>query len=108
MHTPTPWAVGSMEDGLWITGPDAKENVICDLVGRNSRYKFTAEDDANAAFIVTACNAHDALVAALTEAIQLIRIWHGEEAWDIYAKHSPEMKRLNAALALATPKEAVR
>lgn len=38
------------------------------------------------------------LRVALREAIDVIHTWHGDVAWDIYANHSPEMKRLNAAL----------
>ncbi len=93
------------------------------------------EQEANAAFIVEACNSYDALkhdierhigitssqaeeieslkarnaelVKALNEAIETIKIWHGfdepkdmrEGSWQIYLKHSPEMKRITAALA---------
>ena len=42
----------------------------------------------------------DELVGALKESINVIRIFHGEPAWNIY-QMSPEMKRFNAALALA-------
>jgi hypothetical protein len=46
----------------------------------------------------------DAEVARLREALrdakQTIHDWHGDAAWDIYERSSPEMKRLNAALAL--------
>ena len=38
------------------------------------------------------------LVEALEEAIRLIEFFHGPEAWELYAEHSPEMKRLTAAL----------
>jgi len=38
------------------------------------------------------------LVAALREAKETIRIWHGEPAWDIYDFQSPEMKTINAVL----------
>lgn len=30
----------------------------------------------------------------LLEAIRVIWIWHGEDGWDIYFEHSPEMKRI--------------
>lgn len=56
--------------------------------------------EATALFIVKAANTYKALSTALVEANQLIRLWHGEEAWDIYEKHSPEMRRINSALAL--------
>lgn len=42
----------------------------------------------------------DQLREACREAIDIIHIWHGEgEEWDIYYEHSPEMKRLRAALS---------
>lgn len=41
------------------------------------------------------------LLEALKDAKKTIRAWHGEVAWDIYDSHSPEMKRLNAAIAKA-------
>jgi len=37
------------------------------------RRKLTPEDEANAAFIVTACNAHDELVAALRGSRDMLR-----------------------------------
>ena len=40
----------------------------------------------------------EALEAGLTEAISIIKIFHGPVAWDIYYKSSPEMKRLRALL----------
>ena len=38
------------------------------------------------------------LLAALTEAKRTIQALHGKTAWDIYDAHSPEMKKINAAL----------
>jgi hypothetical protein len=35
------------------------------------------------------------LVAGLKEAKETIKIWHGDVAWEIYDRCSPEMKRLN-------------
>ncbi len=40
---------------------------------------------------------------ALQEAKECIHTWHGVEAWEIYEKHSPEMKFINAALNPPTP-----
>lgn len=39
------------------------------------------------------------LVEALEEARQTIRAWHGPMEWNIYDTQSPEMKRLNGAIA---------
>lgn len=116
MHTPTPWHTRGSFDGSGdigiVAGNGHDTELVAEAYRMVSRMNENAPVDDNAAFIVQACNAHDALVAALTEAIDLIRIWHGIQngagAWNIYAEHSPEMKRLYAALALATPKEAVR
>ena len=36
--------------------------------------------------------------AALIQAVEVIKDWHGEEAFDIYYKHSPEMKLIREAL----------
>jgi hypothetical protein len=73
-HTPTPWAAVEAE-GIWIerAGRADDDNVICDLVGRVYDRKkqtnlLTDEDRANAAFIVRAVNAHDAMLAALKKA----------------------------------------
>ena len=44
----------------------------------------------------------EGLRAALTEAKRTIRALHGSAAWDIYEAHSPEMKKINAALADAS------
>jgi len=44
------------------------------------------------------------MLAALRESIGIIRTFHGPQAWDIYHEHSPEMKRLRAAIAAAEGK----
>ncbi len=56
---------------------------------------------ANAERIVKAVNCHDDLVEALKIARDTIEALHGEVAWDIYDKHSPEMNAINKALAKA-------
>lgn len=65
-HTPTPWRVGAeMND---IIGPPTERNPD----GMIAAVRYLGNSDAakgescdNAAFIVQACNAHDALVEAL-------------------------------------------
>lgn len=42
------------------------------------------------------------LLVVLKKAKEVIRIWHGEVAWEIYNKRSPEMKIINAAIAYIT------
>lgn len=63
-------------------------------VGDEERHKAAAK-------LARACNAHDALAEALRNAVAIIKMWHGEPGWDIYAGHSPEMQQINAALAAA-------
>lgn len=69
-HTPGPWEIlpGHSERRLiirhdWRSGRYVAQ--IGELVGGPD---LTPEDRANAAFIVRACNSHDALIAALEEA----------------------------------------
>ena len=38
------------------------------------------------------------LTSALADARVTIKALHGPIAWDIYEKHAPEMKKINAAL----------
>lgn len=60
-HTKTPWAV-SNSGGRIITGGMRHPQTICTL--ETVPLKISPEIEANADFIVTACNAHDDLVAA--------------------------------------------
>lgn len=65
-HTPGPWAVGGEEDNaLWVSGPDASANVVCDLLPREF-VKYVSpcwheEDRANARLIAAAPSMYDAL-----------------------------------------------
>lgn len=38
------------------------------------------------------------LLAALLLAKETIQTWHGDDGWEIYEKHSPEMKQINKAI----------
>lgn len=90
-HTPTPWKFSPwhIEEGPSAVRAPAG-HIVC-----------TTASDADAELIVRAVNAHDDLVKALEKAKEIIRIWHGPDAWEIYDSHSPEMKPINAALALS-------
>ena len=56
-------------------------------------------DKAQAWDAITEKNRENArLRAALVEAKRTIKALHGPVSWDIYEKHSPEMKKINAAL----------
>jgi len=42
------------------------------------------------------------LAAALQEAVDAVRVFHGPVGWETYRDHSPEMQRWRAAIAKAT------
>lgn len=65
--------------GNYVATPEIKKEIL-------AREKATAE------FIVTACNAHDALLIALRDAVDALRI-HAPDAW--------ALKQAEAALAKA-------
>lgn len=87
-HTPTPWDYGYQggkygKGELLITGDKGEEYSA--LVGQIHTID-PKEAEANAAFIVRACNAHDELVAALECAAESI------EAFGAQAAKLPEQK----------------
>lgn len=41
------------------------------------------------------------MLAALKDAKNVIKTWHGEDVWEIYDQHAPEMKSINAAISKA-------
>lgn len=64
-HSPTPWRVGIVDGGSpqRILEPTGKYIIRC----WNDSLIPVSEAEANALFIVTACNSHDDLLAALEE-----------------------------------------
>lgn len=106
-HSPTPWQAFKHVQNLVEIGFDGG------CIATVARFSWgaagdSAENDANAEFIVRAVNVHDALVAALIKARLIIREWQGMgmeaegDAWAIYDRNAPEMKEINAVLALAS------
>lgn len=98
-HTPTPWNVnGGMRPGIKTVYADSGS--ICEMT--NSQAHSDAEQEANAAFIVRACNNHDELVSAL-ENLQKVFVERAEHAngktWTYGATAN-----LNALKALAKAK----
>ena len=95
-HTPTPWKVKYDEQ---IVGP--KGNVIASCLGYSKKAKDPAQQaqgarEDNAALIIRAVNAHEAMKAALKEVLPLVEQWEGKDiAYDTITK----------ALALAEGKE---
>lgn len=67
--TPGPWKVEQSDHWLWVAGPDREENVICDIVGRNSKpgEDLTPEDAANARLIAAAPDLLAACKAAIVK-----------------------------------------
>jgi hypothetical protein len=61
-HTPTPWQYGELSESVMTAraGPIVDADFARDIISYEERF-------ANLKFIVRACNAHDALVAALRE-----------------------------------------
>lgn len=95
-HTPTPWeAVGCT---IFET---ARECQPVQVVGNtHNTGRDEAEDEANAAFIARACNAHEGLVEALTNLTKMVE----DGDWT-----SVELVEARAALAQAQdPKDSDR
>lgn len=66
------------------------EVYLCSIMRAGDRPQDTKELD-------TAPNtARDAIAALYEEALAIIKVHHGDVAWEIYRDHSPEMKRLRA------------
>lgn len=85
-HTPTPWNVQYRaildQDGFQVAAGSVPDDDIVMM----AHYDLAAE---NAAFIVKACNAHEALVEAVQQAIKFLEATSytpGQEAgvlWDL-------------------------
>ena len=54
--------------------------------------------EGNARLIVAAPK----LLKALQKARETIQALHGDEAWDLYEEHSPEMRQIDTAIRAAT------
>jgi len=66
----------------------------------NGFIKDTIQRDCNAQLIAAAPEMYE----ALKEAIKTIKALHGQDAWDIYNDHSPEMQKINKAINKAEGK----
>jgi hypothetical protein len=97
-HTPTPWVIDP--SGSSINAGDALGR-IADMKGD---YIWPSEDKANAAFIVQACNSHQALVDAL-EATEGTLDWMEQFASEgMQAECDKSLAMAREALALAKGK----
>lgn len=109
-HSPLPWRVEfdrSTGTLSLVDVVDVNHDGVCEFSNSEGL------DSANAALIVRCVNSHAALVEALNDAVDALKCFHGlgmspavaAEAWALYRQHSPEMKRIRAALALAEGRE---
>ena len=74
MHTKTPWKVFSMKDIKDITEiEDANGYPVIAWPGFDSSYFAKFTDRENARFIVTACNAYDALLAQRAQLVEALK-----------------------------------
>lgn len=104
-HTPGPWEYNGEIDTRCqrhIEGPNNQTVAIAPTFTEitQSGTICTATDEeinGNAKLIAAAPE----LLEELKEARELIRIWHGDDCFDIYDRKSPEMKRINAAISKA-------
>lgn len=99
-HTPTPWHVGDGKAARIIYGQDGY--AIADATVYHGRHG--GAEEANAAFIVRAVNAHDDLVAALRKARNAISeevLAAGDEDHPTIARHARIIDEIDAALAKA-------
>ena len=101
-NTPGPWVWRGKSGTLHRVGTEPYaygETVLAPDYEYDSGVD-TKVSDADAALIAAAPD----LLAALMTAKEVIRVWHGPNAWEIYDRVSPEMKAINAALAKAEGK----
>lgn len=95
-HTPGPWKVSKL-DGRTINGKAYRNragNLVTPAIA--SIKERTGETEANAAFIVQACNCHDELVAALKMLIRFI-----PDGWPMPLGYSQVVAQAETALAKA-------
>jgi hypothetical protein len=78
-HSPTPYWID--DDGFIASGSGDTYITVADVYCR-SRREAADEMDANAVFIVRACNAHDRLLAAAKNALKFLELpgYHGAGA----------------------------
>ena len=79
-HTPVPWEHGSRGNARFVVygGKAVHGKAICVMRSTQADppdHPLNLEADANAEFIVQACNAHDDLLAACQEGLGFIEAW---------------------------------
>jgi len=94
-HTPTPWKFEDEYVRADALNGDEGGNIVADVYTRPS-HSHSPEMEANAAFIVRAVNAHDALVEALEI---MVGSYEDRQCWP--GKKDVLLDKMNAVLALA-------
>ena len=103
-HTPTPWVLRGYG---WLRGPDG-ETII--FYTRDDDGLHDNTDGACLDFIVRAVNAHDAMLAALKNAVEFFRVRDNSKlpddikaAFTEAFRNDPVCQEMLAAIALAEP-----
>ena len=69
-HTPLPWKATDSRTGIFSAGEPLGKNKIIGICAVDAVSRPRAENIANADFILTACNSHYELLAALEAALE--------------------------------------
>jgi len=101
-HTPTPWHVGELNgSGIQICHSDNSPGAISkNLAVVTARQTWLKEAEANAAHIVRCVNSHDALVAQMINALELIELLRANSS-DRVVVENTQLAPMYAALAAA-------
>jgi hypothetical protein len=104
-HTPTPWSIGGLSsnpgEGHVIESDSADRTIAWtanSYCTANDEEYISQEDEANAEFIVRACNSHDALLRAIQE---VLYSYEDDSDTDLAIKLESPMENLQEAIAKA-------
>lgn len=108
-HTPTPWIVKKVRTQVGYCFNVGPQHIVDDTHGGACLYDDSTsfnphaegEQEANAAFIVTACNCHDELVAALRDAHDLLGQYKGHARYKRSREYCTTMTAIESILAKA-------
>lgn len=101
-HTPGPWQVHH-GNPLQVCDADGERRGCAPIANAwTPTSQITGEAVANARLVAAAPE----LLAALKEAIDAVKVFHGPNCWEIYEANAPEMRRWRAAIAKATGSQA--
>lgn len=97
-HTPTPWKYDKESNRIYAKGGADWIYTLDEGVALES----DEQHEANAAFIVKACNSHGALVAALRSCRMQLRVFGKERMSEVlWNGHTASIQEADAALKLA-------